>query len=369
MILNLDTAKTASAEIQRIAAKDPMDLYRQLQHEKTSLSDFLENLDPTERDENGKPLTVDALQRYLMVNEVRLSGPRAITLQKLMESSSIAVLPELVRREVMSGMTMNANTDYSDLVATVVPNDGATYHPLYIPGLDIDTVVTRRQKSLAKRASIDKGGEFAVTTLRYRDKDIVLGDYGRQIEAPYSYLSGKSWPEIAVFLKLIGAQIAIDMIYDIYFVCLFGDGTTGAPTNVFNGAPGVLAYSDLTHAFTSFTSPFTMNRMICPVAIEETILQMAQFQDPLAGWEFQKTGKPVTPMGSKIVRVQTTPGGAPAVNTMIVLDKNFAVRQVTNGELMVEAEKIISRRFEKAVVSQECSFCNIANGAVKQITF
>lgn len=369
-LINLDGAKTAAEEVKRISGTDPLNLYRMLDKEHMSLSQYLETLDPSARDEAGRIANgFDALQRYLMVNDIKLSGPNSTSLKKLMESSNVAILPELVRREVIAGMTSDVRTNYKQLIAATVPADGATYHPLYIPELDIESAKTRRDKSLGKRASIGKGGEFPVTSLRHREKDIVVGDYGRQIEAPYSYLSNKSWPEISIFLQLIGAQIAMDMMYDIWFIIHNGDGIAPAGADTFAGTAGTLAYTDIMRCYTTFTAPFTMNALICPQTAEEAILSMSQFQDPMAGWRFQNTGEPVTPMGAAIKRVGATPAGTPTATVICALDRRFAIREVSGGELMVEAEKIISRKFEKAVVSQESAFCLIASGAVKQIIY
>jgi hypothetical protein len=159
----------------------------------------------------------------------------------------------------------------------------------------------------------------------------------------------------------------MDKLFDIYDLGIHGDGTVGAATDVFNGTGATLSYADLVHAYASFDGPFTMNALLCPQQSEEQILTMPQFQDPLSGWEFQKSGKPVTPMGASVRRVGATPASTPTGTIIVALDKRFAVREIVSQNLMVESEKIINRKFEAATISEESAFSIIADGALKQI--
>ena len=97
---------------------------------------------------------------------------------------------------------------------------------------------------------------------------------------------------------------------------------------------------------------------------------MAQFQDPLAfNKVFQASGLPVTPFGAMLKEVDAVPGVTPTGTVIVTLDSRYAVRKTVVAPLSVEAEKIISRQFEKAVISQKNTFAIVANGALKQIVW
>lgn len=369
MIINLDAAKKVVESFKKYVS-DPMALYRACEDARMSLTAYLESQDPTERDENGKTISsFDALDRHVMSLGLELSGRNSITLEKLMSGDGAYLAPELVKREVEAGMAMAARSAYKDLIAATVPTDQASYHPIYIPDLNRDTAKTLKEKSLGRRASVNKGADFPAIKLAHREKTIAIGDYGRQLQAPYSLLKGKAWEDLRVFFWLIGAQLATDKMYDLYDLGIHGDGTVGAATDLFNGSAGSLTYADLVHANVAFGEPFEMNALLCPAQSEETILTMPQFQDPVAGWEFQKTGKPVTPIGADIRRVGSTPGATPTGTIIVAIDKRFAIREIKSQDLMVEAEKIIERKFENCVISEESAFSIIADGAIKQINW
>lgn len=365
-MLDLQKAKKTAEDFKKFDS-DPKGLYIECEKRHMSLTAYLETMDPTELNMEGRPAEGhDAFDRLMMAKDIRLSGQNAFTLDQLMATGNEMLAPELIKREVEHGMAISA-ANYKNLVATEVMTNQATDHPIYLPDLNLDTVKNRKEKSLAVRASTNKGGEFPVFSLRHREKDVMIGDYGRAIEAPYSMLKGRAWPELRVFFWLLGAQIAADKVYDIYLLGVNGDGTVGAATDLFNGTAGALTYKDLVHAYSGFGDPFQLNAFICPQVSYEAILTMAQFTDPNMGWEFQKTGKPVTPMGAVVQKVGATPGGTPTGTVIVCLDKRFAVKQVSSQNLMVEAEKIIERKFEKAVISEETAFTIIADGAIKQL--
>ncbi len=367
MIINLDKAQEIKSEFDKYKS-DALSLYKHCQSSNMSVSDYLEKLDPSERNEEGNVTGIDAFTRHMMVMDLQVAGNNALTLEKLGAQAEY-LMPELILRTVKKGMEVAAQFSYLDCLAAVVPVKGIHYHPLYIPDLDRDSVRNRREKSAGARANSGKGGEFPVLSISAREKDIVAEDIGRVIEAEYAVIKDYPFQEFAVLLMLIGAQLAADKLQNLYDLGITGDGTVGAATNTFSGAAGTLAYSDLVDNTVSFNSPFVMNCMLAPQQSVENILTMAQFQDPLAGWEFQRTGKFVTPMGASLKQVGATPGSVPTGTVMVTLDKRYAAKEIVSQPLGVEADKIIERKFEQAVVSEKSRMCVIADGAVKRIVW
>lgn len=371
--INLDAAKKNFTGFLGGFKGDPYRLYTELESEHVNLSEKLETLDPTERDENGKNVgTVDALERICMAADLQLVGRNAITVEKLAQGAMV-LMPELVRRTILAGMQMASRSGYKKLVAVTVPNPGASYHPVYIPEMDTGSTQAKKldktSKSMGRRAASGKGGAFPVTSVRYREKDIKVRDYGRQFDVSYKILRNMPWSEFSLFLKLIGVQLAADKLFDVYDQAITGDGTTGAATDVFNGTSGSLTYQDLVHAFLSFDQAFTLNAVLASKTALETILVMPQFQDPNAGFKFQNSGELMTPLGAEMFQVDTTAAGAPTATVIAVMDKRFAVREAIAQPLMVEAKKIIELKFEEAVISEESVFSVIADGALKRIVY
>jgi len=371
-MIDLELAKN-NVDMLGTFKSDPHKLYTELEAEGITLSQRLETIDPSEvNPETGKPIDgIDALSRSLMSAEVYLDGPKQISLEKLV-AKSLVLLPELVAREIKAGMNSTPRCDYTSLVAVRNEVSGPSYHPAYIPEMNLtspQSTIGKNAKSLGRRTAAGQGGMFPVTSLRYREKDVKVRDYGRQFEVSYKLLRAMPWQEFAVFLRLVGVQLSNDKLFDIYDLGITGDGTTGAATDVFNGTAGSLTYTDLVHAYMQLDCSYEMNAMLCPVTSLETVLTMAQFQDPQAGFEFQKTGKLVTPIGSELKQINTAPSGAPTGTKIVFLDKRFAVRETSAQPLMVESKKIIELKFEEAVVSEESVFTVLADGAIKQIVW
>lgn len=367
MMLNLDKARLVAEDFKKYKT-DPMALYKQAQNDHSSVSDILETLDPTPRDENGeKQVSIDALGRHLMALGLEIHGQHSATLEQLAIAAEY-LMPELIRREVEAGMRAAERYAYGDCIAATVDHKGLSYHPIYIPDLNISSAATRRGKSLG-RVSAGQGGEFPKLSIFAREKDIAIGAAGRQVECHYNVIRNYPWEDLGIMFRLIGAQMAVDKMFDLYDVGVHGDGSVGAAADTFNGTAGTLIYTDLVHNFLSYNAPFHMDRILAPQTAMETILTMAQFQDPLSGWKFQKDGQIVTPIGAKMKQVDATNGGTPTQTVIVTLDSRFAVREVKSRPLSIEAEKIIARQFENAVISEEYAFSVIADGAIKRIVY
>lgn len=367
-LMDFDKTREVASEFDKYD-KDGLKLYKDLMASKISLSQRMEELDPTPRDSDGNAITpLDAFERHLAVREIVLKGDNQFSMEALANTAEY-LLPELVLREIKAGMATKDKFAYADCIAATVPSKGAVYHPLYIPDLDLATANQRRAKSLGGRVASAKGGSFPVISVHRREKDIIVNDNGRTIEAAYSVIKDYGWSDFAVFLRLIGAQFSSDKLQDVYDLGITGDTTIGAATDTFAGVAGTLAYTDLITNETSFNGPFSMDRIIAPAQSVRTILALAQFQDPLSGWEFQKTGKMVSPMGAKLKQVNATPGATPVGTVIVTLDSRFAAKEIVNEALSVEADKIIDRKFEKAVVSEASRFCIIADGGLRRIVW
>jgi hypothetical protein len=136
-----------------------------------------------------------------------------------------------------------------------------------------------------------------------------------------------------------------------------GDGNSNSST-VFNTATsGSLLYSDLISLWNEFF-PFEMNTIVCHKNLLRTILTMSEFKDPMAGFNFQRTGELVSPLGSTLIRCDDVPA-----DLVIGLDNRFAIEEVITQPLMVEYDKVIEQKLEEAVISESVAYAKVIKEA------
>jgi len=202
-------------------------LYAEAQERGITLSDLLEELDPSPRKPDGTlDASLDAFERQLYLANVVIAGRSASTLEQFLTGAGLILAPEYVSREIQRGYKMVQ--DPSELVAAQVPERGPSVKPIYIKTTDA-------KKSLARR---HEASDYPVVKLLYREKDAAMVDRGRQFDFSYRILKNQKLAEFRVFLWWIGAQLAFDEISEIYNIIVNGDGTSPAPSNSFNGTAG-----------------------------------------------------------------------------------------------------------------------------------
>ena len=84
------------------------------------------------------------------------------------------------------------------------------------------------------------------------------------------------------------------------------------------------------------------------------LLKLDEMQDAMAGLTFQGTGKMITPMGATMLRSSAVPS-----NTIIGLDKHYALEMVKGSDVLVEYDKLIDRQLERAAITSISGFAKI----------
>lgn len=355
MSVDLSRSKGIKNTIVEHSRSANMALYNEAQEAGLTLSELLEEMDPSPKNSDGEIASeLDAFERQLAVHDVITSGRNAISVEQFFVGGALILLPEYMLREIRHGYQMVQ--DPSELIAVTVPASGPTVRPIYIN-------TDKAKKSAAKRAS--GGAAFPKVQLLYRDKEAAIIDRGRQFDFSYRIVKNQKLAEFRVFLWWIGAQLAYDEIISIYDVVKDGDGTSDSADDVFNGTPGTLSYSDMVNLASSFNVPAKMSHILANRNDIQAILNMSQFQDPHtfdASTLFQRTGNYGTflPVNAKLVVVPTaTP------TEIMAIDSRFAVRESVSQPLMIEADKVIERKLETAVVSKEAVYTVMVDDARK----
>ncbi|NUN96845.1 MAG: phage major capsid protein [Candidatus Omnitrophica bacterium] len=332
----------------RRAAEIPLteDLLVQARSRGTSLTELLEDLDPTAGDS-----ALDAFERQLALAGIRVSGPNADTIDRFFASTETAVLfPEYVSRSVRTGMTEFRALDRILSARTRIDSD--VYKTLYMD----EAAWPAAERKLAR---VGEGAELPRIDIKSSENTVRIHKFGRYIEVTYEALRRKTTSVVAVFLQAIGFQIQKDKFEEALAVLVDGDGNGNAASVTNTAADGTLTYEDLVEFALSF-QPYQLNVIVATPAVVKTILTLDEFKDPAAGMNFQATGDLVTPLGAQLI-----PSSAVAANTLIGLDRRFALEEVYETGLVVESDRLIRQQLEGTAISEVAGFAKVIQEATK----
>jgi len=335
------------AEMQR-AAEIPLseDLLVQARSQGISLTEILEDLDPTAPDGG-----LDAFERQLALAGIRVSGTNSDTIDRFFASTETAVLfPEFVSRSIRTGKTDFKALDR--IVASRTRIDSDTYKTLYMD----DSVLVDADRRLAR---VGEGGELPRLDIKISEHSVRIKKFGRYIEVSYEALRRKTTSVVSVFLKAIGYQIQKDKFEEALDVLINGDGNNNAASVANTAVDDTVDYADLVDFALSF-QPYEMNVMIAPTAVVKTILTLDEFKDPQAGMNFQGSGDLVTPFGAQLIANDTVPA-----STIVGLDRRFALEEVFETGLVVESDRLIRQQLEGTAISEVAGFAKVIRDASK----
>ena len=327
---------------------DNVKLEKGMYHEAgKSFTQVLEKLDPSEQYRGTALEGLDAYQRQLKRFDIRVKGAGSDLVDKFFSTSQSAVLfPEYIARCVKVGME-EANI-LPDITATETLIEGMDYRSI--------TSVPEDEKKLKHVA---EGAAIPQTTVRTRDSLVKLHKRGRMLVASYEAIRFQKLDLFSVTLRQIGAQIGRMHLEDAINVILNGDsdGNKANETKV-----NELTYDNLLTFWNAF-EPYQLNTLLVGTDMMPKLLGMQQMQDAAAGLDFHGTGKLITPMGAKVLRTSAMPA-----NTIIGLDKNYALEMVKSGDVMVEYDKIIDRQLERAAITTISGYAKIFEDASRVLT-
>ena len=317
-----------------------------------SLTEILEEMDPSENYKGTALEGLDAFSRQLKRFDIKVSGKGSDTIEKFFSTTdSAALFPEYVSRAVNAG---REEADVlGDVVATVTKIDGMDYR-------SCTSSMTDDDKSLKR---VEEGAFIPTTEIKTSDHLVRLHKRGRMLVASYEALRFQRIDLFTVTLKQIGAYIARSQMADAVDVIINGDGNQNGCDSVTPSAAGSLSYSDLVNMWTALT-PFELNTVLAGTPAMTALLTMNEMKDAVAGLNFQGSGKMITPLGADLIHTTALSG-----NTVIGLDKNCALEMVVAGDVAVDYDKLIDRQLEKASVSCIAGFAKIYSGAAKKLTY
>ncbi len=319
-----------------------------------TFAQVLEGLDPSEN-YKGTPLEgTDAFQRQLKRFGIHVKGAGSDPVEKFFSTMDSAVLfPEFISRVVRQGME-EANI-LPALTATVTNIDAMDYRSICSDPENADKLL----------ADVNEGAIIPATTIRTKDHLVKLRKRGRMLVASYEAMRFQKLDLFSVMLRQIGANIQKMHLADAVDVLANGDGNNNAAVQLhvgtapIGGTSGKLTYEQLVEFWGQF-EPYEMNTMLVNAGTMIDMLKISEFQNPMAGMNFQGTGKLITPLGAQLLRASTVED-----DCIIAFDRRYALEMIQVGEIGVEYDKLIDRQLDRAAITTISGFAKICEDAVK----
>ncbi len=314
-----------------------------------SMTDILEELDPSANYVGSELEGLDAFSRQLKRFDIRVSGAKSDPVEKFFATTdSAALFPEYVCRAVRQGMEQ-ADV-LSDIVAAKTTINGMDYR-------SITSTPTDDEKSLVR---VSEGAYIPQTKVSTQENLVKLHKRGRMLVTSYEALRFQRLDLFTVTLKQIGAYIARAQLKDAIDVLINGDGNNN-PCKVINTSN--LSYGELVSLWAEL-SPYEMTTILAPTDAMVSMLSMTELKDATASQNFHGTGKMVTPLGAKLIHTTSMPAGS-----IIGMDKNCALEMVQAGDIITDYDKLIDRQLERATISCISGFAKIFTDAAVKLTY
>ena len=296
-----------------------------------SFTAALEELDPTSA-YCGTPLEkLDAFERQLKRFNIRVKGSDCDSVEKFFTSTESAVLfPEFVTRSIRKGFD---DTILSSVCAVKTVVNSGQYLGCVLDDSTAYDVCSQ-------------GETLPTATVTESSAATVLAKYGRLISASYESIRQQRLYVFGVMLRSVGVRLAAAVVKKA--VEVLADGADEVSTTE-------LTYADLAELYGKFES-FDMTTVIASPALAAKIAAMDQLSDSSADAD----GRFILPFGSELIK--TSAAGA---DTIIGIDRDYALEFITSTELVMETDKLIDRQLDQMTASITCGFRKITPDAVK----
>lgn len=313
-----------------------------------SFSQVLEQADPSENYKGTAMENMDAYQRQLKRFDIKVKGAGSNIVEKFFRTSDSAVLfPEYVARSVRAGM--EEDNILPSITAAATQFDGMDYRSIYSAPADDDKALRR----------VEEGALIPTTEITAAEHAVKLHKRGRMLVASYEAIRFQRLDLFSVMLRQIGNQIMRMHLDDAIGVIKNGDGNQNAATELsigtlpMTGTNGTLTYNALLEFWSQFNG-YTLNTLLVPSGVMLSMLKLAEFQNPMAGLNFQGTGELGNPLGCKLIRTDAVESGH-----IIGLDRRYALEMISASDVSVEYDRLIDRQLERAAITSISGFAKL----------
>lgn len=329
------------------------EMYQEARLKGVTFEQILEELDPSP-EYDGALKDAGPFARQLMAHGIKIHGPHADPIAKFFASTSSAVLfPNYVETQVRAGML--AESLLPEIVATETYIDSHTYEGAWLS----------EDQPARQLHQIAEGARIPTVRLTVSDHTVRLRKFGRLLHASYEALRLQRANVVSVWLQRIGMQISIDESDEALATLIAGDGNNNPLEVSPSEASGTLDYDEMVRLWLAFPGGYRCRKIIVGDSLLRTILNMDEFQNPIAGFNFQASGNLVSPVGAKLLRW----GSAATLPADLVLgiDDRFALEQVTEHGVITEVDRLIDRQIESTAVTKWTGFVKLDASASQAI--
>jgi hypothetical protein len=270
-------------------------------------------------------------------------GPGAMTIEKAFFSSAndTALFPEFMATQIIAGI----------LAASLVPFLISTEER--INSHVAEKITLSDTAALRTLKWIGEGQQIPKTKISRAEGSIRLYKYGRMLEATYESVRLMKVDIFGLTLQRMGMQIGIDQTDDCIETLVAGDGTTGsAVTDTDAEVSGTLDYDELIRLRLAFPIGYEMQHCVVNDTNLRTILNMAEFKDPLAGFNFQRTGQFMDALGSQWHRWTSTGAASFSTDRILGVDARGSAILFREGDLLEESDQLIDRQLHQRTMSE-----------------
>ncbi|MBN8220698.1 MAG: phage major capsid protein [Spirochaetes bacterium] len=330
------------------------EIYDAARKEGETLTQHLEKLDPSEEYKGSKLAKLDAFERQLRRQKLKVTGNACLVADFFKTSGSAVLFPEFVNRNVRLGMgrgKFEATPD--ELAATTTQIDSGVYKGVEfdLSNSDIDHVRTA------------EGAIFSKVIAKTKEKAINLHKIGRTIESSYEALRRVKANVLAVALQAIGTKLSRKIVSEMVGVIINGDGNTNPAADVGIASPNTLTYADMLELELEFDEGFEPSLMLADKATMKKVMSLTEFKDALIASEWLTNGKPQNIFGNAL-RINAYVGA----DIILAIDPRSAIEMLEEkGGSLVETEKLIDKQFERVVISKVVGFNKLFTGASRYL--
>ena len=255
------------------------------------------------------------------------------------------LFPDIVREAVLTGMRRKPM--YPQLIIRDEAVTGTAYDVPYV----VENADEEELRTVAEGAAIPE------SSIVFGDRIVRIDKKGRGILASYEVVRRMSVDMLRVHLQRIGERLGRNLDARLAQVLVEGDssGAGTAAVTMNTATADAWAYADVVKAFMTLTLDhyFTPTHMLASPALCEQILNLDEFKDARL-FDFAKTGDLPTPLGVKLVPMADQPA-----NKLTVLDAGYAVQKLTEQDLLVESDKLISQQWDRTYLTVVTDFAVI----------
>jgi len=345
---------------------------------KMTLTSLLEEADPSERNAKGEIIGLDAFERQLqrfgiITRTLPGTGVFASVGERFFQSNtpeSSILFPEFINR--IARMAIFEPDTVDELIGNTRPITGSVYESVRI-SWEEDKVLKRR---------VAEGTAFPEASITWADEADRVFKYGVSINTTYEFIRRCPLDLLATIIMIVVKQNRLREADDAIKV-LRADMDAAYQTNA-NAAGGEDPSSsaaatprNLTfRGFLRWSMRFFPYSLTTLVANTETLLTLVTLAKPnldpfqvLSAMQQGPDGPGFTLVQGFWNNYRLVYNSSIPENKILGINKNYAMERIVEiGADLVETEKIISRQFNKMVISESHGYSKIMPNCIRELT-